>query len=75
MFVLELPVLGHNIRLPEAAPAHAAPDVPKGTRALVIEDEQALGDAQADGATQYKVLVTGSEAPRLVGRPGAGLPG
>ncbi|HET9371697.1 MAG TPA: ATP-binding protein [Vicinamibacterales bacterium] len=51
-FVLELPVLGHNIRLPEAAPAHAPPDVPKGTRALVIEDEQALGDAVAEAMVE-----------------------
>jgi signal transduction histidine kinase len=47
-FFLELPVSGANVRLPEATPApSAAPAVPKGTRALVIEDEPALGDAVA----------------------------
>jgi signal transduction histidine kinase len=47
-FVFELPVGGSNIRLPDARPAEAAPAVPKGTHALVIEDEQALGEAVAD---------------------------
>jgi two-component system NtrC family sensor kinase len=46
-FVLELPVSGANVRLPEPPPAQALPEVPKGTRALVIEDEQALGEAVA----------------------------
>jgi DNA-binding response OmpR family regulator len=50
-FFLELPVGGTSIRLPEAAPAQPLPDVPAGTRALVIEDELALGAAVADALT------------------------
>jgi two-component system NtrC family sensor kinase len=46
-FLLELPVSGDNVRLPEAAPMQPPPDVPKGTRALVVEDELALGEAVA----------------------------
>ena len=39
---------GANVRLPEAAPRRSrCPTVPPGTRALVIEDEQALGEAVA----------------------------
>lgn len=47
-FVFELPVGGSNVRLPDARPAESARAVPRGTRALVIEDEQALGEAVAD---------------------------
>lgn len=46
-FFLELPVSGAHVRVPEPAPGESLPVVPKGTRALVIEDEQALGDAVA----------------------------
>ncbi len=46
-FFLELPVSGATVRVPEAAPAEPLPEVPRGTRALVIEDEPALGDAVA----------------------------
>ena len=46
-FFLELPVSGAHLRLPEAVAAQPLPAVPKGTRALVIEDEVALGDAVA----------------------------
>ena len=46
-FFLELPVSGTSVRVPEAQPAQALPPVPKGTRALVVEDEAALGDAVA----------------------------
>ena len=46
-FLLELPVSGDNVRLPDAPPARPAPEVPKGTRALVVEDELALGEAVA----------------------------
>ena len=47
-FVLELPAGGTHVRAPEAAatPSHA--EVPVGTRALVVEDERALGEAVAD---------------------------
>jgi two-component system cell cycle sensor histidine kinase/response regulator CckA len=46
-FVLELPVSGATVRSPEVAPAQTLPAVPRGTRALVIEDETALGEAVA----------------------------
>jgi two-component system NtrC family sensor kinase len=46
-FFLELPVGGANLRAPEPAPAQPMPEVPRGTRALVIEDEAALGEAVA----------------------------
>jgi PAS domain S-box-containing protein len=48
-FFLELPVSGASMRLADPAPAPppALPAVPKGTRVLVVEDEQALGDAVA----------------------------
>ncbi len=46
-FFLDLPVSGTNVRLPEATRAEPLPDVPPGTRALVIEDEQALNEAVA----------------------------
>ncbi len=46
-FLLELPVSGTALRVQELAPPQTVPEVPKGTRALVIEDEPALGDAVA----------------------------
>lgn len=46
-FVLELPVGGLGIRKLDPLPQKVLPAVPKGTRALVIEDEVALGDAIA----------------------------
>jgi two-component system NtrC family sensor kinase len=46
-FFLELPVSGSNLRLADAPRPRAAPDVPRGTRALVVEDEQALNEAVA----------------------------
>ena len=46
-FLLELPVSGAALRASEPAPARPLPPVPEGSRALVIEDEQALGDAVA----------------------------
>ena len=50
-FFLELPVSGAHVKLPDQHPAHSLPDVPKGARALVIEDEQALGEAVAAALT------------------------
>jgi two-component system NtrC family sensor kinase len=47
-FTLELPVGGTNLRMSAPIPARPAPEVPKGTRALVVEDEVALGTAVAD---------------------------
>lgn len=46
-FFLELPVSGATVRAPESMPTGALPPVPAGARALVIEDERALGDAVA----------------------------
>jgi PAS domain S-box-containing protein len=46
-FVLELPVGGLGLRRPAPLPEKVLPAVPKGTRALVVEDEPALGDAVA----------------------------
>jgi len=46
-FFLDLPVSGLNVRLPEVSRAEPLPDVPPGTRALVVEDEQALNEAVA----------------------------
>src|SRR5262249_49473559 len=46
-FFLELPVSGLNVRLPEATRTEPLPDVPPGTRALVVEDELALNEAVA----------------------------
>jgi two-component system NtrC family sensor kinase len=46
-FLLELPVSGSTVRLADAPAPRALPEVPRGTRVLVIEDEDALGDAVA----------------------------
>jgi signal transduction histidine kinase len=46
-FFLELPVSGAHVRLPEPVRTDPLPAVPAGTRALVIEDEQALNEAVA----------------------------
>ena len=46
-FLLELPVGGSSIRVAEAVPATPSPAVPQGARALVVEDERALGEAVA----------------------------
>jgi len=46
-FLLELPVSGTAVRPAERSAPEALPAVPRGTRALVIEDEPALGDAVA----------------------------
>jgi CheY-like chemotaxis protein len=47
-FILELPAGGTHVRTAEAASTAPVGEVPVGTRALVVEDEQALGDAVAD---------------------------
>jgi len=46
-FLLELPVSGAAVKAAEPASATPLPAVPKGTRALVVEDESALGEAVA----------------------------
>ena len=74
-FYLELPVVGANVRLPQVAPAaEPPPTVPPGTRALVVEDEIALGEAVADALTDEGFRVDraadGAEAlARLDERP------
>jgi signal transduction histidine kinase/CheY-like chemotaxis protein len=67
-FLLELPVSGDNVRLPDAAPAQPPPDVPKGTRALVVEDELALGEAVAAALADegFKVDRAGNGEEALV---------
>jgi signal transduction histidine kinase len=67
-FFLELPVGGAHLRLPEPAPAQPLPDVPRGTRVLVIEDEEALGDAVAGalGDEGFRVDRAGNGAEALV---------
>jgi PAS domain S-box-containing protein len=46
-FRLELPISGLRVRTTESVQVAAPPPVPRGTRALVVEDEAALGDAVA----------------------------
>lgn len=47
-FVLELPAGGTHVRAPAAVAPPPDAEVPVGTRALVVEDEPALGEAVAD---------------------------
>jgi len=47
-FVLELPAGGTHVRAPEATAPPPPAEVPVGSRALVVEDEEALGEAVAD---------------------------
>ena len=64
-FPLELPVSGDNVRLLDAGPTQPLKEVPKGTRALVVEDELALGEAVAALADEgFKVdrAANGEEA-------------
>lgn len=56
-FTLELPVGGTSLRMSAPIPARPAPDVPKGSRALVVEDETALGTAVADALGDAGFLV------------------
>ncbi len=46
-FFLELPVGAGQFRMADPAPARTLPAVPRGTRALVVEDEEALAEAVA----------------------------
>jgi CheY-like chemotaxis protein len=46
-FTLVLPASGSRVKLQEPKAAEPALTVPRGTRALVIEDENALGEAVA----------------------------
>jgi signal transduction histidine kinase len=70
-FFLELPVSGANVRLPEPVRTAPLPVVPKGTRALVIEDEQALNEAVAatlvDEGFQVDRAADGEEALARLG--------
>jgi two-component system NtrC family sensor kinase len=56
-FFLELPASGSEVRAPAAAPARPLPEVPTGTRALVIEDEDALAQAVAGSLGDAGFLV------------------
>jgi two-component system NtrC family sensor kinase len=69
-FFLELPVVGSQVRIADVAPSQPLPAVPSGTRALVVEDEVALGEAVADALKDEGFLVDraadGEEALGLV---------
>ena len=69
-FFLELPVVGAQVRITDAQPVPSLPDVPSGTRALVVEDEVALGEAVADALKDEGFVVDraadGEEALGLV---------
>lgn len=71
-FTLELPVGGTPMRMSTPMPARPAPEVPKGTRALVVEDEAALGQAVADALSDAGFVVdrasNGEEALSLIER-------
>jgi len=71
-FTLELPVGGSPLRMTVPAAARPAPDVPSGTRALVVEDEAALGQAVADALSDEGFVVdlasNGEEAVAWIGR-------
>ena len=56
-FTLELPVGGTSMRMSQPIPARQTPEVPKGTRALVVEDETALGTAVADALSDAGFVV------------------
>jgi PAS domain S-box-containing protein len=60
-FFLELPVSSATVRPPESVPTGSLPPVPKGARALVIEDEHALGDAVAASLTDEGFTVDRAE--------------
>jgi PAS domain S-box-containing protein len=60
-FFLELPVGGTTVRAPEPARPGVLPPVPPGSRALVIEDERALGDAVAASLTDEGFAVDRAE--------------
>jgi signal transduction histidine kinase len=70
-FFLELPVSGAHVRLPEPSRAESLPDVPRGSRALVVEDEQALNEAVAaalsDDGFQVDRAADGEEALARLG--------
>ncbi|TAK15528.1 MAG: PAS domain-containing hybrid sensor histidine kinase/response regulator [Acidobacteria bacterium] len=71
-FTLELPVGGNSLRMSAPIPARPAPEVPKGTRALVVEDEAALGTAVADALGDAGFVVdratNGEDALALIDR-------
>jgi two-component system NtrC family sensor kinase len=56
-FVLDLPVTGAGVRVPDPAPTAPLPPVKPGARALVVEDERALGEAVAAALTDEGFLV------------------
>jgi two-component system NtrC family sensor kinase len=69
-FFLELPVVGSQVRMTDAKSVPSLPAVPAGTRALVVEDEVALGEAVADALKDEGFVVDraadGEEALGLV---------
>ena len=65
-FVIELPVGGTAVRTPAPAPAPARSEIPKGSTALLVEDEPALraavGDALMDAGFTVDRVGDGEEA-------------
>jgi signal transduction histidine kinase/CheY-like chemotaxis protein len=60
-FYLELPVGASTVRAPEPVVLESAPSVPSGARALVVEDEKALGEAVAATLTDEGFRVDRAE--------------
>ena len=60
-FLLELPVSGATVRVPEAISVPPQSSAPTGARALVIEDERALGEAVAATLTEEGFRVDRAE--------------
>ncbi|MBA3948565.1 MAG: response regulator, partial [Acidobacteria bacterium] len=65
-FVIELPVGGTAVRAPSQAPVALNAEIPKGSTALLVEDEPALraavGDALADAGFVVDRAADGEEA-------------
>ena len=57
-FTLELPVGGTPLRMAVVpGPTRSVPEIPAGTRVLVVEDENALGQAMADALSDAGFVV------------------
>ncbi len=65
-FIIELPVGGMAVRAPSQAPAPVRSEIPKGSTALLVEDEPALraavGDALTDAGFTVDRAADGEEA-------------
>jgi len=65
-FLMELPVGGAAVRTPAQAAGGVAPEIPRGSAALIVEDEAALraavGDALSDAGFSVDRAADGQEA-------------